>query len=953
MIRIADSVGAPHGVNPPHGVGPRRSVSAPHGIGAPHRALPLALGLALLVCAAPVVRAAGALPDTGLFAPVAKQYRARLARLETPGDAAGPARVRALLGVGRVAEACSLVAAHKEDDRAWALARAEALLARNGFLAAALVRSLDRAGATGEERRVWFMALFGTDDAAHVDSATRALALGPDTEASGPHLLAAGRLACDMLDYARAESCFMRVVERTQPVVGQPSDRMRDRQPAEIDAESAHSAALTGLSLVLQKRRDFDGALARLEEALRYEATADALEALAETLIRLGRTDEAISAAEWAVTLNPFHEAAHYLLGNGYARKNYTQLRAAQPRAFANAAGRRALARADALLARGARAGARRAYEGVARQHPGWADARVRLASLDFEEGEYARALDRARGALRLCPEYGRAHAVLAKALEARRFEVDVHRADYERRFAATPMPQVPGIEKFVLNWKSLSPRHQRRIALSVAPWKTFLPVLVEGGATYYIKPLHLLLSECPGQETLHDQRISYDSRLWDDVRGCGGYHTVTGVEDVERTIFDRYDTVLHELAHQVHGVLPADDARAIEEHYRHAKQRDDATKDGFLSRYAGGSVHEYLAEGANALYSPKRDAYDPREVVRERLDAIDPALRSLVEGFLARADVSASYPVAYVNAGDDRVERGRVDEAVRFYEKALGRNPSEESALASLVNALVLGGRGAAAESAAGRAVRLRPASGPVCVAAAGAAWHGGRGLEAAIRSLEAARAGVRAEDLPALDRALGSLAWTKGDTALALAAFDSALVRQFDDPDALRGRAAALALAGRWDEAFTFYDRAVRLRTGVVDLRCEYARDLLRAGRLDAARAQLDAARLLDEENPDAEALRGWADLAAGAADFAKAHADRALAWGPWSDLARIVLGGAESRRGRADAARAAWAPVEERIARGAPPGYVYRTQLATWEQVHALPAVERELLREWAGR
>ena len=116
-------------------------------------------------------------------------------------------------------------------------------------------------------------------------------------------------------------------------------------------------------------------------------------------------------------------------------------------------------------------------------------------------------------------------------------------------------------------------------------------------------------------------------------MRGCGGYHTVTGIEDVERTIFDRYDTVVHELTHQVHGVLPADDGRAIQELYRKAKERDDATdRNGYLSRYAGGSVWEYYAEGANALVSPKRDAYDPREVVRERLLAMDPDLARLVE---------------------------------------------------------------------------------------------------------------------------------------------------------------------------------------------------------------------------------------------------------------------------------------------------------------------------------
>jgi tetratricopeptide (TPR) repeat protein len=325
-------------------------------------------------------------------------------------------------------------------------------------------------------------------------------------------------------------------------------------------------------------------------------------------------------------------------------------------------------------------------------------------------------------------PEYGRAHGVLAKALESQRFEIDVHRSEYERRFAAMPMPDVPGIDKFVVNWRSLTPRHQKRVALSVAPWKAFVPVLVEGGATFYIKPLYMLLGDCPDLNTLRDQRISYDSRLWDDVRGCGGFHTVTGIEDVERTVFDRYNTVLHELSHQVHGVLPADDARRIQDHYRRAKERDDTTHDSFLSRYAGGSVYEYFAEGVNALYSPRRDAYDPREIVRERLDAMDPDLEKLCKDFLARTDVSASYPVAYANGGNDRVERGRINEALPLFRKALAIQPTEETALVAYANALVLGNTPAAAESVATVALAAHPTSGPARLAQADARWHAGR---------------------------------------------------------------------------------------------------------------------------------------------------------------------------------------------------------------------------------
>jgi tetratricopeptide (TPR) repeat protein len=892
--------------------------------------------------AAPIVAApaVAAVSDTTILAVTAAQWAERVRRADARASApSSAAKLEALLDAGRVDAAFVAIRALpivRSND----VVRARVLLARVELVALrpVLARIAARADANERERWALYSGLLAYDDAARVDSLTRRRLASSD--GGTPEWLAAGRLAYDQLDYPRADSCFVRALE----LVGVPGSA----SPGALERPMARSAALTGQALVLQKRRDWDGSLARLGQAIGQRVSDGALSALTETLVRLGQTDRAISAAQWAVRLNPYADAAHYSLGNGYARKNYTELAAAYPPAFASGAGARALAHADSLLAAGRRPAARAAYGQVRLAHPGWADALVRLASLDFEDGRFRQARELCFAALKICPEYGRAHAVLAKALESQRFAADVHRADYERRFAAAPMPVIPDIERFVINWASLAPRHQKRVALSIAPWRRFIPVLIEGGATFYIKPLYMLLSATPGQETLKDQRIDYDSRLWDDVRGAGGYHTVTGIEDVERTIFDRYNTVLHELTHQVHAVLTADQSREIQELYRHAKSRDDSTHDSYLSRYAGGSVYEYFAEGANALESPRRDAYDPREVVHERLTRMDPDLEAHVRRLFAQTDVSSSYPVAYVNAGNDRVERGLVDEAIPYYRKALARAPREETALESMARALNLGNRGREAVAAADSALAAHPTSGGVVTTAAGAYWHGGRGLDVALALLDRTRPMVRAEDRYLVDLSRGSLAWVRGDATSSLAAYDSALAYQSDLPSGLWGKASALALAKRWDEAFAMYDRAVRMRTGVVGLRCDYARDLLRSGRVAAARIQLDEAKLLDAEHPDAEALRGWADLEAGDAAGAKRHAEQALTWGPWSDLASIVLGKAELAAGHAEAAQRAWGPVRERIEKNAPPEYVYRPKLADWEAVHELPAVEREMVR-----
>ena len=54
----------------------------------------------------------------------------------------------------------------------------------------------------------------------------------------------------------------------------------------------------------------------------------------------------------------------------------------------------------------------------------------------------------------------------------------------------------------------------RRRRDVELAAVTAFVPVLADGGATFYIKPLYMLLGECPDLETLRDQRINYDSEI-------------------------------------------------------------------------------------------------------------------------------------------------------------------------------------------------------------------------------------------------------------------------------------------------------------------------------------------------------------------------------------------------------------------------------------------------------
>jgi hypothetical protein len=86
----------------------------------------------------------------------------------------------------------------------------------------------------------------------------------------------------------------------------------------------------------------------------------------------------------------------------------------------------------------------------LVKAHPKWVDARIRLASLDFENGRFTKP---ATGASPPCclPEYS-APTRCSQALESQRFAVDVHRADFEARFDAAPMPSIQASRSVVVN---------------------------------------------------------------------------------------------------------------------------------------------------------------------------------------------------------------------------------------------------------------------------------------------------------------------------------------------------------------------------------------------------------------------------------------------------------------------------------------------------------------------
>ena len=454
------------------------------------------------------------------------------------------------------------------------------------------------------------------------------------------------------------------------------------------------------------------------------------------------------------------------------------------------------------------------------------------------------------------------------------------------------------------VNWKSLSPRHQKRVALSVAPWQAFVPVLVEGGATYYIKPLYMLLGECPDLETLRDQRINYDSRLWDDVRGCGGYHTVTGIEDVERTIFDRYDTV------RPRAQPPG--ARACCPPTTRARSRSTIAAPRSATTPPATASCRATRAAASTSTSPRaptrscRPSATPTIRARWCASASRRWTRTLAARRARRAvagtDVSASLPGRLL----ERRRRPRPARQGGRGAAVLPQGARRRAARGDRPDLVtrahwLLGGQGAGGRvgghargrRASGerrrRAWRSRPRAGTP----AGASPRARAPPLAASRRACAPRIATRSTP-----RSAPTPGW-RATPPRALAAYDSVLAYQSDNPDGLRGRASALALAGRDHESFALYEEAVR------DAHRAWSTCAATSRATCCGRASVDgAARQLDEARCSTPRIRPPRRCAAGPRLSAATPAPRAAHVQPGAGLGAVVRPRAH-RRGRHRAA------------------------------------------------
>lgn len=505
-------------------------------------------------------------------------------------------------------------------------------------------------------------------------------------------------LQAENLEGQEAAEAFLAILvdhpNSVEALVGSAGARHELAQAAEENAREELDRALALDSLNAAAHLLYadlhEGAEGARQEAIDRALAADSLSAEAHwSLSGLLRSDGDLGGAfeESLVVLrlNPYNNSVHRRLGNGgsvISWSRYPPLPDDEvPPDLADL-----LDRGDTFLLRRELDEAEAIYQRVLESYPGYAAALLGIGAVHYHRGEYEEAVDQFREVAMAHPGLGLAHFGISQSQARLKDRDDPELQEAAERFQAIPRPPEPdGLREVFLDFDRVDDDLQKIILLSVAPLSNYIRVLSVAGATYQLIPFHKRLWELPNKERNRGRR-TFDLRLWDDVKGQGGFHATAGEEWVKDVIYERFNVLAHEFMHQAHSMFTEDQRKEVEQLFREAKKAGRT-----LDSYADYNEMEYLAQAYEAFISPRKlpDLSATGGHTLEEVKRLDPSIVHFLEAVNSRESYRENEIVAFggkiqtlTREGDLEAAEAEADGALDRY----GEHPALLSALSSLL---------------------------------------------------------------------------------------------------------------------------------------------------------------------------------------------------------------------------------------------------------------------------
>lgn len=413
---------------------------------------------------------------------------------------------------------------------------------------------------------------------------------------------------------------------------------------------------------------------------------ADARIALSFVLVEgEGKMMEAFEQAKIALKIDPYSSSAHSYLGNGGSPFKYEEQKIEADKSTIKKI-KRLLAQGDKYLLDRKYEKADICFSQVIELHPANIIAMIGKGTINYSQKNYKAALDWFFKVLDVNANYGLAHYGLSRTLTRMKERFIRKYAELENEFSHQDALDVRYISDVFINYDQVDPELQKIIRLSVSPLSNYLKALKIAGATFYLVPFHKFLWQSPHHAWLRGTYTS-DLRLWDDVKGVGGFHAAAGADDQRDIKHLEFNVLTHEFAHQVHGILTREQKREIKQLFLRAKKERKT-----LDYYADWNEWEYFAQGVEAYFSKKNlVGYRPPETInhsRKELLEKDPDLFYLIEKLNRCNDYTGNEIQATIVKGRHLLREKKLEKAIGMYQEALityGLNPELLNALGDM----------------------------------------------------------------------------------------------------------------------------------------------------------------------------------------------------------------------------------------------------------------------------
>jgi tetratricopeptide (TPR) repeat protein len=257
---------------------------------------------------------------------------------------------------------------------------------------------------------------------------------------------------------------------------------------------------------------------------------------------------------------------------------------------------------------------------------------------------------------------------------------------------------------------------------------------------------------------------------------------------------------------------------------------------------------------------------------------------------------------VAHYSLGDALLQKGKRDEAIAHFQKALQIKPNYPEALNDLGGALLQKGRVDEAIAHFQRALQINPDYAVAHNNLGYALLQKGRVDEAIAHFQKALQ--INPDYAEALNN-LGSTLLPKGDVDEAIAQYQKALQINPDYAEVCYNLGTALCQKGRVDEAIAQYQKALQIKPDYADAHNNLGYVLLQKGNADEAIAHFQKALQITPDSADAHNNLGYVLLQKGRVDEAIVQYQKVLQITPDSADAHNHLGYALLQKGRADEA------------------------------------------------